>query len=153
MVGDWEHALAESGSPVRMPELGLRSDFLSGPTQQGRTMNVLFVTESERGCWQLVSRIEALGCRCWFASNPAEIRRIIEFCDIGLVLSTRPVTEGSQLMSLLKAPKRTVFYSFPVEDSCLWFQAIPAEAHPHISAIRPSEFMSILDNLCSSSRC
>src|SRR5215472_2954518 len=98
MVGDWEHALAESGSPVRMPELGLRSDFLSGPTLQGRTMNVLFVTESERGCWQLVSRIEALGCRYWFASNPAEIRRIIEFCDIGLVLSTRPVTEGRQLL-------------------------------------------------------
>jgi hypothetical protein len=114
-------------------------------------MNVLFITESERGCWQLARRLEALGCRCWFASNPAEIRMVLEYCDVGLVLSTRPVTEGSQLMSLLTGPKRTVFYSFPVEDSCLWFQA--TSHGPRVSAIRPSEFMSILDNLCSSSRC
>jgi hypothetical protein len=28
-------------------------------------------------------------------------------------------------MQMLRAPNRFVFYSFPVEDSCLWFQEVP----------------------------
>jgi hypothetical protein len=113
-------------------------------------MNVLFIGENERSCWHLARHLEKLGCSCWFASTPGEIRTLLDRYAFPLVLSTRPVTEGSPLMELLSGPGRTVFYSFPVEDGCLWFQAIPEVPHvPHVSAFRPGAFMSILDNLCS----
>jgi len=119
-------------------------------TQHGNQMKVLFIGENERSCWYLVRHVEELGCRCWFASTLAEIRTLLARYAFPIVLSTRPVTEGSPLMELLGGPGRTVFYSFPVEDGCLWFQAIPeVPCVPHDSAYRPGEFTSILDRLCS----
>lgn len=113
-------------------------------------MNVLFIGESERSCWHLARHVEELGCHCWFASTLAEIRTLLARYAFPMVLSTRPVTEGSPLMELLSGPVRTVFYSFPVEDGCLWFQAIPEVPYVrHVCAFRPGEFTSILDNLCS----
>jgi len=53
-------------------------------------------------------------------------------------------------MDLLQAPERSVFYWFPVEDGCLWFQAIPSATR--LSALRPSQFMNALDGLIASQR-
>ena len=51
-------------------------------------------------------------------------------------------------MRLLSRPDRGVFYSYPVEDGCLWFEALPdARGRLKSSALRPGEFKSTLDNL------
>jgi hypothetical protein len=116
-----------------------------------RKMNALFIGESQRAWWRIARRLEQRGCNCWFASTNEELRALLSQRSFYLVLSAHPVTEGGPLMDLLQAPERFVFYSFPIEDSCLWFQAIPEISNVSpVSALRPSEFMSILDALLTS---
>jgi hypothetical protein len=111
-------------------------------------MNALLVGESQRAWWHLARHLEQRGCSCWFACTNEELRVLLSQRSFRLVLSARPVTEGGPLMELLQAPKRFVFYWFPVEDSCLWFQVSPESSHfSRVSALRPSEFRSILDAL------
>lgn len=111
-------------------------------------MNVVFICNNQQGCWYPVRRLEQLGCSCWFASSNEELEVLLAQHPFSLVVSTRPVTEHGSLMCVLQAPRRFVFYSFPVEQGCLWFQAIPEVSEgPRASALRPSEFMSILSNL------
>jgi hypothetical protein len=51
-------------------------------------------------------------------------------------------------MSLLRRTSCIVFYLFPIEDGYLWFQALPEPGGRQPgSALRPSEFMSILTDL------
>jgi len=111
-------------------------------------LNVLLIGESERGWGQLTRHLERLGCYCWFASTIKEIGPLLESVAFRLVLSSRPVTEGSALMGLLSRPGCVVFYSYPVEGSCLWFEAASdRRGRLNSSALRPSEFTSTLDNL------
>ncbi len=108
-------------------------------------MNALFIGQSQRAWWHLARHLEERGCSCWFASTNEEVPALLGERPFHFVFSARPVTEGGALMDLLRAPERSVFYSFPVEDSCLWFQAVPSALR--ISALRPSEFMSTLNDL------
>lgn len=111
-------------------------------------MNALFIGESRRVWWHLAGHLEKRGCTCWFAASNEELRVLLSQRPFRLVLSARPVTKGGPLMHLLQAPERFVFYSFPVEGSCLWFQAIPEISNvSQVSALRPSEFKSILNAL------
>ena len=108
-------------------------------------MDVLLIGESHRGYWNLDQTLERLGCHCVLASTNEEVRTLLKLGTFPLVLSTRPVTKGSPLMELLRAPNRLVFYSFPVEDGCLWFQAVPeVDAGPRVAALRPGELMDVL---------
>jgi hypothetical protein len=51
-------------------------------------------------------------------------------------------------MRLLRRTSCIVFYSFPIEDGYLWFQALPEPGARQPGAVlRPSEFMSILTDL------
>ena len=110
-------------------------------------VNVLLIGENERGWWHLARRLGNLGCRSWFASTTEEVQALIAQHPFRLILSTRAVTKRSPLMQMV-GPECSVFYSFPVEDSCLWFQAAP-ESHSirRSSGLRPSEFMGILSDL------
>jgi hypothetical protein len=110
-------------------------------------MNVLFINESNRDCWQLGRHLENLGCHYWCASTSAEIRALFGQREFHVVLSAHPITERTPLMELLKGSE-IVFYSVPVEDSCLWFQAVPELSNKsRVSALRPREFRSMLENL------
>jgi hypothetical protein len=51
-------------------------------------------------------------------------------------------------MDLLTRPDCGVFYSYPVESSCLWFEAVPdGPGRLKSSALRPTEFTSALNDL------
>jgi hypothetical protein len=116
-------------------------------------MNALLISESQRGCWHLARHLEQLGCSCWFASTAEEVPTLLGQRPFRLVLSTRPVTERGPFMQVLRGPDRFVFYSFPIKDSCLWFQAVPEILQgPRARALRPSEFMSILDDVIAHCR-
>ena len=118
---------------------------------QGDELDVLLVGGNRRGWWQLVLHLEQLACRCWFATTPDEVRDLLAQRRFRLILSARPITEGSRLTELLRAPERMVFYYFPVENGCLWFRAIPEmTAGERESALRPHEFVRVLQEfLCS----
>jgi len=108
-------------------------------------MNALFIGQSQHAWWHLAMHLEGRGCSCWFASTNEELRVLLSQRPFHFVFSARPVTEGGALMDLLQAPERSVFYSFPVEDGCLWFQAVPGASRT--PPLRPSEFMSTLNGL------
>jgi hypothetical protein len=115
-------------------------------------LDVLLITENQRACCHLVETLVRMRCRCWFASTAEEIRALLKLHPFRLVLSTRPVTEQSALTALLKAPRRTIFYSVPVEHGCLWFRAFPEiVAGQRLSALRPAEFMNALNDLIARS--
>lgn len=111
-------------------------------------VNVLLIGESERSCWQLAKRVEERGCRWWFASTISDVRSLLDERPFHLVLSTRPVTQGSAIMELLHGSPCNVFYSYPIEDSCLWLQAAhDGRACLKAPVLRPSEFARALDEM------
>jgi hypothetical protein len=111
-------------------------------------LDVLLICERPQGITHLARRLEQLDCSCSFAHNTREVSSLLENHSFRLVLSTRPVTEGSVLMRLLCRTSCIVFYSFPIEGGYLWFQALPEPCGRQPgSVLRPSEFMSILTAL------
>jgi hypothetical protein len=121
-------------------------------TEQGNA-NVLLIVENEQDWWHLARHLRHMGCRLWFASTTEEARTLIAQHPFRLILSTRPVTNRSPLMQMVE-PDCRVFYSIPVEHSCLWVQAAPElVSGPRLSALRPREFTSIIDNLIAETFC
>jgi len=111
-------------------------------------LKVLLICECRLGVSQLAQKLEQLDCSCSFARNAAELRALLQNHSFPLVLSTRPITARSDFMRLLCRTSCIVFYSFPIEDGYLWFQALPEPSgRQPTSVLRPSEFMSVLTDL------
>lgn len=110
-------------------------------------LNVVLIGENARAWWHLGRHLEQMGCTAWFASTSEEARAVVERHLVRVILSGRPVTERSPIMRLVR-PGRSVFYSVPVESGCLWFEAMPevSSVRP-MRALRPAEFIRLLDNL------
>jgi hypothetical protein len=116
-------------------------------------LDVLLVGGSRQDWWRLAKHLEQLECHCWFAPAAEDVRDLLVQRRFRLILSARPVTEGSNLMELLRTPECTVFYYFPVENGCLWFRALPESIREErLSALRPSEFVSVLREVVASLR-
>jgi hypothetical protein len=114
--------------------------------EQG-ALNVLLIGESEHVWWHLVQSLGLMGCRLWFASTNEEVRALLEQRPFRFILSAYPVTGRSPILRLVR-PGCSVFYSVPVEYGCLWFQAAAEPvSDPRVSALRPKQFMSILNHL------
>ena len=112
------------------------------------SVNVLIVSENKQCWWHLVRQFEHRGWRCWFATAPEEIQSLLDQQSFRLALSRRPITPTHPVLALLRGSDCSLFYSYPVEDSCLWFQLMRngRECIP-TPMLRPSEFMSCLDEL------
>jgi hypothetical protein len=111
-------------------------------------LDVLLICECRRGIGHWAQKLEQLDCSCSFARNAVEVVALLENHSFPLVLSTRPITEHSDLMRLLCRTSCIVFYSFPIEDGYLWFQALPEPSgRQPTSVLRPIEFMSVLTDL------
>lgn len=111
-------------------------------------LDTLIIGENQQRCCNFIKALESLKCRCWFASTIEEIRVVLDRHNFRLVLSTRPITEGSALMLLLCEPKRSVFYSIPVETGCLWFRAFPEiVAGERLCAVSAGAFKRLLIDL------
>jgi len=116
-------------------------------------VNVLLVGENEQGCWHLMRRFEQRGCQCWFANGSDEVRSLLAARPFRLVVSTRPVSQANPLMNLLRGSDCSLFYSYPIEDSCLWLQPIrDGQLCLNAPSLRPSEFMGLLDKLVTELR-
>lgn len=109
------------------------------------SVNVLLIGES---CGQLARRLEKKGFRWWSASTSDDIRALLGGPSFHLVLSSRPVVQESAIMELLKGFACNVFYSYPIEDSCLWLLAAHnGRACLKTPVLRPKEFASVLDGM------
>lgn len=116
-------------------------------------LDVLLVGGNRQGWWRIAQHLEQMGCHCWFALTAEDVRDLLARSRFRLILSARPVTERSNLMELLRAPDRTVFYSFQVENGCLWFRAMPEIIRgERLSTFRPGEFIGVLDAAVASLR-
>lgn len=128
--------------------LATGSPGLCGENMEQDLLDILIIGENQQRCCHLIKALEQLKCRCWFASEAEEIRVALDRHNFRLVLSTRPVTDGGALMLLLCKPRRTVFYSIPVENGCLWFRAFPEiVAGQRLSAVRADAFARLLTDL------
>jgi hypothetical protein len=112
------------------------------------TVNVLLVSENKQGWWYLTGQFERRGWRCWFATDLEEIQSLLDKQSFHLILSTRPITAEHPLMALLRGSDCNLFYSYPIEDSCLWLQPMrKGQECLHTPILHPSEFMTSLDAL------
>lgn len=142
-VKEWQHGVKGDSIP--------RWHGLRGENMEQDLLDILVISENQHRCCHLIKALEQLGCRCWFVSTAEEIRAHLDRHGFRLVLSTRPITEGSALMLLLCEAKRSVFYSIPVETGCLWFRAFPEiAAGERLFAVRPGAFKKLLTDLIAS---
>lgn len=120
-----------------------------------RTLKALLIGENSQGPSHLATRLQGHGCECSFATSYQEACASLRSQVFEVVLSPmrlRGVTVFP-LIDLLEGSKVTLFYSQAVEQSCWW---LPALRHGEkcfgSSALRPSEFVSVLDELIAEIR-
>jgi hypothetical protein len=112
------------------------------------SFRVLILGESEKGSSYLAWHLEHHGCQCWFARSTEEALALFGRYKFQLVLSTKPLRLANTMVARLEESSCSVFYCQPVEDDCWW---LPLMDHGRkcmgAPALRPSEFVSVLDQL------
>jgi len=113
-----------------------------------RIPKALLIGENAQGSSYLAKRLQVRGLECSFATSYQEACSVLSAQSFDLVLSPMRLREVSffSLIDLLEESGATLFYSHAVEESCRW---LPALRHGErcfgSSALRPSEFVSVLD--------
>ena len=122
---------------------------------RNRIPEALLIGENPQGSSYFVTRLQGHGCECSFATSYQEACSSLQSHGFGLVLSPtklRGITVFP-LIELLEGSTVTLFYSHAVEQSCWW---LPALRHGEkcfgSSALRPSEFVSVLDEVIAEIR-
>jgi len=112
------------------------------------SVRVLLLGESEKGSSCLAWHLEHHGCQCWFARSTEEALALFEKYSFQLVLSTKPLRLANAIVARLKQSSCSVFYCQPVEDGCWWLPLVDhGKKCMGAPALRPSEFVSALDQL------
>jgi hypothetical protein len=113
-----------------------------------RIPKALLIGENAQGSLYLAKRLQVRGLECSFATSYQEACSLLRAQGFDLVLSPMRLRGVSffSLIGLLEGSGATLFYSHAVEESCWW---LPALRHGErcfgSSALRPSEFVSVLD--------
>jgi hypothetical protein len=122
---------------------------------RNRIPKALLIAENAHGCSYLANRLQGHGCECSFGTSYQEACSSLQSHGFELVLSPtklRGITVFP-LIDLLEGSTVTLFYSHAVEQGCWW---LPALRHGEkcfgSSALRPSEFVSVLDEVIAEIR-
>ena len=118
--------------------------------RDNKKLNVLLVGESVLGASFLVNRLWQRGCRCEFATSYEQLRTLLNDHDIYLVLCPTRLSGRNllPLIDLLEGSNVSLFYAQSVEDGCWWLPALRQGRKCFGScAVRPSEFISVLDEM------
>jgi len=113
-----------------------------------RIPKALLIGENAQGSSYLAKRLQVRGLECSFATSYQEACSVLSAQSFDLVLSPTRLREVSffSLIDLLDGSGATLFYSHAVEESYWW---LPVLRHGErcfgSSALRPSEFVSVLD--------
>lgn len=109
-------------------------------------VRVLLLGECARGSFHLLWHLEQRGCRCWFATSAKEALELFHQYKFQLILSTSPVRQATQMISLLGRSNCSVFYAYPVEQGCWWLPLMNRGQECFgAPALRPNEFACALD--------
>ncbi len=109
-------------------------------------VRVLLLGECARGSSHLLWHLEQRGCHCWFAASAEEAFALFHQYKFHLILSTSPVHQATQMVSLLGRSNCSVFYAYPVEQGCWWLPLMNSGQKCFgAPALRPSEFADVLD--------
>ena len=115
----------------------------------------LLIGENPQGSSYLATRLRGQGCECTFATSYQEACSSLRSQSFELVLSPMRLRGFTvfPLIDLLAGYRITLFYSHAVEQGCWW---LPALRHGEkcfgSSALRPSEFVSVLDEVIAEIR-
>jgi len=111
-----------------------------------KAVRVLLLGECTRGSSHLLWYLGQCGCHCWFAASAAEAVALFHQCKFHLILSTSPVHQATQMMSLLGRSNCSVFCAYPVEQGCWWLPLMDGGQKCFgAPGLRPSEFADVLD--------
>lgn len=121
----------------------------------GKELSVLLIGERPGTFSGIIRRLERYGCRCRLADSYAEAHRLVVAEAFELVLSVIPPRDRamSSLTEALAGSRASVFYVHRVEDSCWWLPAL-RDGSPCLGApaLRPGDFMSMLDRVVEEAR-
>jgi DNA-binding NtrC family response regulator len=98
----------------------------------------------------LVSSLQEMGVECISVASCGEAQALLETQAFDLVLSELCPPDGcaARLIQCLIGSSATMFYLFPVEDSCWWLPAVkqgqPCFGSP---ALRPHAFTEVLNTI------
>lgn len=111
-------------------------------------IHVLLLGESEMGSAYLARRLEQLGCQSWFARTTEESLALSNGHEFRLFLSTKPLQRNCPVVARLSASGCDIFYCYPVEEGC-WWLPLRVDGRDCLGspALRPSEFMGLLDQV------
>jgi DNA-binding NtrC family response regulator len=115
-----------------------------------RKPKVLLIGETINDSSYLAKRLEERGCHCSFAKSYQESASLLRQGDFDLVLSPARLRDcsGSSLIDQLNGSGATLFYYHAVERGCWWLPALQRGRECFGSpALRPSEFVTVLDEL------
>lgn len=121
---------------------------LKEPNSAG--VRVLLVDENLTGMSYVATYLKNLGCLCSFAHSIQEACTVLVREKFNLVLSKFVLPGGGshELVAQLAGSKGSLFYSFALEDSCLWIPRVcEGKECWGAPALRPREFASTLKDL------
>lgn len=119
-------------------------------------LRVLLIGNSAGRYSPMSNRLTKRGCECRFAISFQEVSLLLHNHTFDLVLSPTRLKDNSlySLINLLGESQTTMFYSQAVEDGCWWLPALRWGTDCFgTPAIRPSEFMTVLDETIGEIRC
>jgi hypothetical protein len=146
------HSFGSGVMPGRRPADDVSCESSPEEPAGPRIAKALLIGESRQGSSYLAKRLQERGFRCEFATSYEEIRSLIRAQRFDLVLGPTKLRNVSllPLLDWLAGSTATLFYSQAVEEGCWW---LPALRHGErcfgSCALRPSEFMSALDETIS----
>jgi hypothetical protein len=118
-------------------------------------LKALLIGESFLGSSHLAKHLQQRSCHCAYATSYETVRSLIQVRDFNLVLSPMRLRDESffPLIDLLGGSDVTLFYCCPVELGGWWLPALRrGEGCFGSPALRPSEFVSALDEVLAQMR-
>jgi hypothetical protein len=115
-----------------------------------RKPRVLLIGETINDSSYLAKRLEERGCHCSFAKSYQESASLLRQGGFDVVLSPARLRDcgGAPLIDQLNGSGATLFYYHAVERGCWWLPALRRGRECFGSpALRPSEFVTVLDEL------
>jgi len=104
-------------------------------------VKVLLLGEGEEDWSNLALHLEDQGCDCWLAKSTEDALTLLDRQKFHLVLTTKPLLLGNEIVERLEELNCNVFYRYPVGDGYWW---LPAMDHGKeclgATALRPREF-------------
>jgi hypothetical protein len=109
---------------------------------------VLLIGRRTSWGWSMITMLKELGCAVSFLTAVEEASRTTGLEEFDVILGGSDCNHALHRLPSLRGSHASVFYVYPVEDSCWWLPALNQGADCYGSvALRPAEFAAHLKQL------